>query len=198
MSFGSNLKVFREGLGMTQKNFADKLGLSAPSIIAYEKGTKNPSFEVLLNIARQFNASLDYLCDAKKTDTLEIVNWSDAFKVIKALGDSDIPMRIEEDEDQVKICFSRYIGTSGPEDSDKERPLVFLNCEPSDGEIEIPEDLSTFPNPLFSYISAFSNMRELFRAKRVDEELYDLWAQKENTKHDRPISQFQRPTTETE
>jgi len=60
--FGERLKQLRTKLKLSQRDFADKVGVTASALSSYEKGQKNPSVGVVTNIAAQFHVSLDWLC----------------------------------------------------------------------------------------------------------------------------------------
>ena len=60
--FGERLKQLRTKLKLSQRDFAEKVGVTASALSSYEKGQKNPSVSVVTNIAAQFHVSLDWLC----------------------------------------------------------------------------------------------------------------------------------------
>ena len=64
--FGQRLKQLRQELGLSQRDFAGKIGVTASALSSYEKGQKNPSVNVVIEIALNFNVSLDWLCGLKK------------------------------------------------------------------------------------------------------------------------------------
>ena len=62
------MKVFEERLceqrkfySMTQREVAEKLGISQPSYIRYEKGLAEPTLANLVKLADIFDVSVDYL-----------------------------------------------------------------------------------------------------------------------------------------
>ena len=61
-TFGNRLTRLREGKGWTVKEMADKTRASEWSIRLYENGKQAPGFWILLEIAKQLDVSLDYLC----------------------------------------------------------------------------------------------------------------------------------------
>lgn len=63
--FGQRIKQLRQELCLSQRDFADKIGVTASALSAYEKGGKNPSVNVAVNIASTFNISMDWLCGLK-------------------------------------------------------------------------------------------------------------------------------------
>ncbi len=60
LTMGEKIKDLREKSGMTQTELANKLGLSKSVISAYEKGIRNPSYNVVPLIAKVFNVSQLY------------------------------------------------------------------------------------------------------------------------------------------
>lgn len=60
-SFGSNLRYLRKTKQMTQIELADALGLAYSTISMYERGEREPSFEVMETIADYFNVTMDFL-----------------------------------------------------------------------------------------------------------------------------------------
>lgn len=56
-----NLKQLRKFAGFTQKQLADKLGITYQSYQAYEYGKTLPSLPIILSVAEIFDVSLDSL-----------------------------------------------------------------------------------------------------------------------------------------
>lgn len=61
MPFGTVLKALRIRNDMTQKQLADVLGVSESTVGMYERGHREPAFEMLEAIADYFNVDMDYL-----------------------------------------------------------------------------------------------------------------------------------------
>lgn len=61
MSFGKVLRQLRSEYHMTQKQFADILGVSESTIGMYERGKREPDFETMGAIADYFHVDMDYL-----------------------------------------------------------------------------------------------------------------------------------------
>ena len=59
--FQERLKEQRKLYGFTQREMAERLGVSQPSYIRYENGSAEPSQENLVKIADAFDVSVDYL-----------------------------------------------------------------------------------------------------------------------------------------
>lgn len=75
MNFGPTLKMLRKQKGLRQKDLADYLHVSRPTIAGYETKNKQPDFEKLEQLANLFEVSVDYLITG--TDrSLPVVNRS--------------------------------------------------------------------------------------------------------------------------
>lgn len=59
--FGELLKSLRVSAGLTQKQLAEKLGISKNAVSYYEKSLRCPSSDILIRVARVFKVSADYL-----------------------------------------------------------------------------------------------------------------------------------------
>ncbi len=59
--FEKNITELRKLNKLTQRQMAEKLGITQPSYIRYENGTSEPKQEVLVKIADIFDVSIDYL-----------------------------------------------------------------------------------------------------------------------------------------
>lgn len=55
------LRALREKQREKQSSVASSIGITESTLSAYEKGTRKPSFDVLLKIAQYYNVSIDYL-----------------------------------------------------------------------------------------------------------------------------------------
>lgn len=70
--FDKILKLLRGEKNMSQQELADALGISKSSINMYERGERQPNFEVLETIADYFNVDIDYLL-GRTTKTTKII-----------------------------------------------------------------------------------------------------------------------------
>lgn len=58
---GPQLKELRKEMGLTQQQFADKLGLSRVNYTRYETDAVCPDYDTLIAIADFYKIPLDYL-----------------------------------------------------------------------------------------------------------------------------------------
>jgi len=61
------ITMLRHSLGMSQKELAQKLHISASAEGMYEQGRRTPSIEILINMTRLFGVSLDYLITGEES-----------------------------------------------------------------------------------------------------------------------------------
>lgn len=64
------LVFLRKKKKKTQQEVADFLGISRPAYTAYERGNREPDYEILKNIASYFEVSTDYLLGHSDTPSL--------------------------------------------------------------------------------------------------------------------------------
>src|SRR5690349_858073 len=69
-----NLRFIRGKEGLTQREFAERLGLKQATLGAYDEGRATPPLNILTDIARLFKVSLDNLIGADLT-TLPEKSW---------------------------------------------------------------------------------------------------------------------------
>lgn len=69
IEFGTRLRFLRKRSSLTQKELGKALNISASSIGMYERGIREPSFELLFDIASYFNVSIDYLLGFYQEDS---------------------------------------------------------------------------------------------------------------------------------
>ena len=71
MGFPERLKALRLEVNLTQKETAEKIGISQQAYADWEKGKKNPTQERLPILAGLFNVSTDYLLGHSDNRTIE-------------------------------------------------------------------------------------------------------------------------------
>lgn len=73
----NRIKILREEFGLSQAEFANKIGLTQQSISLYEKEERKPSQDVLEALSDFFNVSIDYLLGKSETRSPEHIKLSD-------------------------------------------------------------------------------------------------------------------------
>ena len=79
---GSRIKDLREQNGFTQTSLAKKLGLSRSAINAWEMGVSVPSTQYLMELARLFKVSADYLLGIDTAEKVDISHLNSTEKEI--------------------------------------------------------------------------------------------------------------------
>lgn len=59
--YKNRFKIVRVSKGLTQKQFADALGVSEVAIQNYENNRRKPAYDILIAMADVLDVSLDYL-----------------------------------------------------------------------------------------------------------------------------------------
>lgn len=77
----NNIKIAREKTNMTQKECADKLGITLRAWQTYEQGVSEPKNELLCNIADMFSVSIDYLLGRSKREQTTIDKLASEFNM---------------------------------------------------------------------------------------------------------------------
>jgi len=71
-SLAGKIKLLREAAEMTQAELARLFGLSRSSVNAWEMGLSVPSTQYVVELAKRFNVSTDYLLGIEDTATISI------------------------------------------------------------------------------------------------------------------------------
>ena len=84
--FHTNLRNLREMQGYSQKKFAELLEIPVTTYRNHENTLREPSYDILINIAKLLNVSTDELLGVKQTGD----NYSQLFTLIKRLPESKL------------------------------------------------------------------------------------------------------------
>lgn len=66
-TLADRIKLLRESAGLTQAELAKSLGLSRSGVNAWEMGLSIPSTQYIVELAKKFNVSSDYLLGLEET-----------------------------------------------------------------------------------------------------------------------------------
>ncbi|MBQ9808896.1 MAG: helix-turn-helix domain-containing protein [Ruminococcus sp.] len=94
MTLAESLKNERKKSGLSQKEFADKLGMNARTYASYERGERDISTAVLLNICKTLNISSDVLLgnDTDNTSNSDLSALMQKYDNIKPIKLKRFPM----------------------------------------------------------------------------------------------------------
>lgn len=82
--FGENLLIYRQNLGITQAELAEKVGVGQVTIANYERGTRFPGEDVLVRIAHSLGITVSLLFSDKTESPREVIR-EEPFEVDKIL-----------------------------------------------------------------------------------------------------------------
>ena len=66
MLLGDYIQKLRNQRGLSQQEFADKLGIGRSTLANYEQNKRSPDYETLIEISKFFNVSIDELLGVKR------------------------------------------------------------------------------------------------------------------------------------
>lgn len=71
-SLEEKIKYLREASNMTQTDLARRLGLTRAGVNSWEHGISKPSIDCIIELARLFHVSTDYLLGMKTNTTIDV------------------------------------------------------------------------------------------------------------------------------
>lgn len=71
------IKVLREQKGLTQTALAQKLNITRASVNAWEMGISKPSTQYIIELAKIFDVSADYLLGINSSASVNVAGLSD-------------------------------------------------------------------------------------------------------------------------
>jgi DNA-binding XRE family transcriptional regulator len=82
-TLGNNLQQLRKNNHLTQKQVAQRIGVSVSVISSYEVTHRTPSYDVLIKLANLYHTTTDYLLGRTKTNVLDLEGLSpDDIKIV--------------------------------------------------------------------------------------------------------------------
>lgn len=89
MNMGDKLKSLRLEKKLTLKQVADRIGLAISAVSSYESGSRYPSYEVLVQLARIFHVTTDYLLGMTDKRSIDVTGLDDSeIELISQLVDT--------------------------------------------------------------------------------------------------------------
>lgn len=129
-TLGDKLQYLRKDMSMSQKDFADFLGIPQPSLSAYENNRNSPTVDVLINIAKKCNISLDWLCGISSTK-YTLSSLSDIAEVLYALMETD----------NIKLDIEVHDHLPNDEETDDNKWYTSITVYGNDPENKLNADL---------------------------------------------------------
>jgi len=145
---------------LSQRKFADSIGVSYQTLSGYEKGTVTPPLDIAKNIAEKCEVSIDWLCGLSENRRVngKPKTMGDVFRMILLMADTvEVLVYSHKEENPIPAEYREYI--EGADDS------VLFNMLA----------VNTYINVL---IGEWEKMRQLHNNLTVDLEVYNLWVEK--------------------
>lgn len=83
---GQRIKELRKKNHLTQKELGDRLNVTKVSVCCYEKGTRTPSLETLVDLSNIFKVNLDYFLG---NDNYVVSDTNDSYGMTMAKEEID-------------------------------------------------------------------------------------------------------------
>jgi transcriptional regulator with XRE-family HTH domain len=87
MLLHEKIRQLRQERKWSQAELAEKVGVHQKQISAYERGSNNPSTEVLLKLAEVFDVSLDYMAFDRSDSTRGEIKDRDLLKYFETIDE---------------------------------------------------------------------------------------------------------------
>lgn len=78
LMIANQIRYLREQRGLTQADLAKKLGLTRSSVNAWEMGVSVPSVQYVIELAKIFKVSTDYILGVDSSWSISLSGLSDA------------------------------------------------------------------------------------------------------------------------
>jgi transcriptional regulator with XRE-family HTH domain len=109
---GEKVKFLRESNGLSQQDFAHKIGVSRPTVSQIESGDRKLNPDELLSIARLFNVSVDFLLNIEKGPQVVIEQKSEVKRHIQKTDIRiSVPQKNLEKFKQVLLYILNKVGS---------------------------------------------------------------------------------------
>ena len=93
------MKAVRQTTGLTQKQFAERIGYGVKTVIAYENGDRVPSVQALQAIIEEFDHSADFLIGtipgSKEMDERRLELLRNIVMLAQLMSDKDLERTLE-------------------------------------------------------------------------------------------------------
>lgn len=89
MNISDNIKSVRKSLGLTQAEFAARLGIKPNTVTTYETGIRVPSDAVIISICRQFNVSEHWIRTGEGEMFLQLDKDSELEQILAEIAGSE-------------------------------------------------------------------------------------------------------------
>ena len=168
--FTIRIKELRNALNMTQRAFCEYIGVSQQTLSGYERGVMKPPLDVVVNIAKKCNISIDWLCglSSDKNNKKELKKYSDVIQVINDLCNLET----------IYGTFSIYLS----KEFDFEGNANYI-C-----------GITISDRDLYYILNDLNKMREIRLEGTLDQNIFDTWYEGFLKKYDKEVRTWSNST----
>lgn len=163
------LKISRVSQKLTQRQLAEKVNITAATISAYEKATKNPSLEIISLIADELNVSIDWLCGNENGSAKPKTYSTVILNIVRALD---------------YVCYSVETIT--------EENL----CGVDEFVVDKHADIRIYDAVLQKFLFDLQKMVKLLNDGTIDRDILNSWIDGQLKKYDKPIKNINTESNE--
>lgn len=112
MTVAERLVAIRKSHGYTRRRLAQELGRPYTTIANYESGEREPGHSYLIEIARKFGVSTDYILGVPETSsknssyTIEALQIAKSYDALDSYGKNIVRLIIAEEKRRIQECHS--------------------------------------------------------------------------------------------
>lgn len=93
--FKENLRKFRENVNLTQKAFAEQLGINVTTYRNYENSNREPDFDTLLLICRKLKVSVDTMLGSTSSYSNDLIKLCKLYNALDSRNQGALIERAE-------------------------------------------------------------------------------------------------------
>lgn len=154
MVLASRIKEVRTNLDMTQKDFAESLGVSISALYSYETGRKTPNAEFIKELCEKYKVSADWLLGVEAIERIK--SDADWLRTIVSLIDSGAAVEV------VEINWPKELIKEDELIAGEDTILVFIEGYGLDASVY-----------------ELMNLKNLVQKEVIDENVFKLWLDNE-------------------
>ena len=191
-TFSERLKESRKANNLTQAELCKLSGVTSATISAYEstddKKGCNPSLDNAIKLANALNVSLDWLCGT--TSNKSKIEITDFLKTLVKLRES-VNLAIDTVDlanDENKRVLPNATKLLNSDDFIRDIFTLEQAAEHNGEQFTYTENFIYFDNfHISKFLSEWQKMYDLYSSKTIDENLYNLWLDKQYKDIDQQI-----------
>lgn len=164
--FGENLFALMRAKGITQKELAKAVDVTATTLSSYKSGAKSPTLPVAAAIAKELGVSLDWLCGMNTESELQTanVNYSNVIQSLVNLNNS--------------------VGT------------IIDSVKVYNGEHSVDEPCIRFNNLVLDhFLVEWKDVKNLLDKGTIGKNIYDPWVAQQLKDYDCPMDKIPEKLT---